>query len=433
VTKVLIVGGGAREHALAWRAAQCAGVRQVLVAPGNAGTASEPGVSNVDVDAQDIGALLDLAMARRINLTIVGPEAPLVAGIVDAFEDAGLHCFGPSRAAAVIEGSKGFAKDFLARHRIPTADYARFTDPAEAAAYIRAQAAPLVVKADGLAAGKGVIIASSHREAESAARDMLEAGAFGAAGREVVIEEYLAGEEVSFIVMTDGEAVLPFASSQDHKRRDDGDGGPNTGGMGAYSPAPVVDAALHARIMTEIIQPTVRGMAAEGRRYRGFLYAGLIIRADGSPMVLEFNCRFGDPEAQPVLMRLRSDLVALCWAALDGTLGEKQAQWDPRVALAVVMAAGGYPGAYRKGDPIAGLARSEEPDLKVFHAGTIARDGRVLTAGGRVLSVCALGDSLAAARRRAYERVSAIAWSDAHYRRDIGARALAREASGRRP
>ncbi|MCC7414119.1 MAG: phosphoribosylamine--glycine ligase [Gammaproteobacteria bacterium] len=423
--KVLIVGSGGREHALAWKAAQSPRVELVLVAPGNAGTAREPRVRNVDVAAENIAALLDLATREGVDLTIVGPEGPLVAGIVDAFEAAGLACFGPRRDAAVLEGSKAYTKDFLARHGIPTAAYRVCDDLPAASAFIATLSEPLVVKADGLAAGKGVVIAATRAEAVAAARDMLEGDAFGAAGRRVVVEEFLRGEEASFIVMVDGEDVLALASSQDHKARDDGDQGPNTGGMGAYSPAPVVTPLVHERIMNEIIHPTVRGMLADGRRYRGFLYAGVMIDAGGAARVLEYNCRFGDPETQPILMRLRSDLIDLCEAAMQGRLAGVQAEWDPRPALAVVLAAGGYPGSYTRGAVIEGLARDTD-DVKVFHAGTRIDAGRVVTNGGRVLAVCALADSVAAAQRSAYARVDTIGWEGMFCRRDIGHRALAR-------
>ena len=425
--KILVIGGGGREHALAWKAAQSPKVEKVFVAPGNAGTETEPGLENVAIGAEDLDALLDFARTRAVDLTIVGPEAPLVAGVVDRFQQAGLRIFGPSAMAAELEGSKAFTKDFLARHGIPTAAYGNFTDLDEAIAYIRRQGAPIVVKADGLAAGKGVILAATEDEAIAAVRDMLAGNAFGEAGHRVVIEEFLRGEEASFIVMVDGEHVLPLATSQDHKARDEGDTGPNTGGMGAYSPAPVVDDALHARIMDEVILPTVRGMAADGRPYTGFLYAGLMIGADGVPRVLEYNVRFGDPETQPILLRLRSDLVELCQAALDGRLDQVTAQWDPRASLGVVLAAGGYPGRYDKGDVIEGLDSDFGEGIKVFHAGT-ARDaqGRVVTAGGRVLCVCALGGDVAEAQRRAYAAVDRIHWRDLYCRRDIGHRAIAR-------
>ena len=427
--KILIVGGGGREHALAWKAAQSPEVDEVLVAPGNAGTAREPGVRNVAVGAEDLDGLLALARDEGVDLTIVGPEAPLVAGIVDRFAAAGLRCFGPTAAAARLEGSKAFTKDFLARHRIPTAAYATFTEVEPALDYLRAQGAPIVVKADGLAAGKGVVVARDLDQAEAAVRDMLAGNAFGEAGHRVVIEECLTGEEASFICLVDGEHVLPLASSQDHKPVGEGDTGPNTGGMGAYSPAPVVTPQVHRRILDEVIRPTVAGLAAEGHPFTGFLYAGLMIDAAGAPRVLEFNVRFGDPETQPILMRLRSDLVGLCQAALDGRLDAVEAQWDPRAALGVVMAAEGYPGPYRKGDVIEGLPE-DTPETKVFHAGTALRDGQVVTAGGRVLCVTALGETVAAAARRAYAVVEGIHWPGAHYRRDIGHRAIAREAAG---
>jgi phosphoribosylamine--glycine ligase len=427
--KILIVGGGGREHALAWKCAQSPRVQEVFVAPGNAGTALEPKVRNVDIAADDIDALLEVAARRDIGLTIVGPEGPLVAGIVDRFTAAGRACFGPSRAAARLEGSKAFTKEFLERHRIPSASYATFTAATFDAAYIRAQRLPVVIKADGLAAGKGVVICETHESAIEAAAGML-GGRFGDAGRTIVIEEFLRGEEVSFIVIASGESVLPLATSQDHKRRDDGDRGPNTGGMGAYSPAPIVTSALHARIMREVIEPTLSGLRADGNPYLGFLYAGLMIAADGTPNVLEFNCRFGDPETQPILMRLQSDLVDLCEAALGGSLGRIEARWDPRAALGVVMAAGGYPDVYRTGDPISGLDAAARLPGKVFHAGT-RMDGpdgtQVVTAGGRVLCAVGLGDSVAAAQAQAYDLVRAIHWNLVQYRRDIGYRAIARE------
>ncbi len=428
--KTLVIGGGGREHALAWKLAQSERVERVFVAPGNAGTAREPKLENVAVGATDIDALVEFARREAIDLTIVGPEAPLVLGVADAFAGAGLACFGPSRAAAQLEGSKAFTKDFLARHHIPTAAYGNFTEIEPAIAYIREQGAPIVVKADGLAAGKGVILAQSEDEAIAAVRDMLAGNAFGEAGHRVVIEEFLTGEEASFIVMVDGEHILPLATSQDHKARDDGDRGPNTGGMGAYSPAPVVTPEIHERIMAEVIRPTVAGMAAEGYSYTGFLYAGLMIAPDGTPKVLEYNCRFGDPETQPIMMRLRSDLTELVQAALEGRLDQVSAQWDPRVALGVVLAAGGYPGDYRKGDVIHGLPESESADAKVFHAGTAERDGQVVTAGGRVLCAVALGDSVSEAQRAAYALVNQIHWDGVYYRRDIGHRAIAREKAG---
>ncbi len=425
--KVLVVGGGGREHALAWKAAQSNRVKEVLVAPGNAGTGRETKLRNVAIPAEEIVSLIALAHAENVDMTIVGPEAPLVAGIVDAFEDAGLRCFGPSRVASQLEGSKTFAKEFLSRHGIPTADYAAFTEVDPAIAYVRERGAPMVVKADGLAAGKGVVLAQTVAEAEAAIREMLAGDAFGVAGHRIVVEEYLTGEEASFIVMVDGENVLPMASSQDHKARDDGDSGPNTGGMGAYSPAPVVTPELHAKILSEVIRPTVRGMEAEGHRYRGFLYAGLMIGPDLTPRVLEYNCRFGDPEAQPIMMRLRSDLVELCEAALDGRLDELSPEWDPRPSIGVVMAAGGYPGSYRRGDPISGLDDANANGSKVFHAGTAEQDGRIVTNGGRVLCVTALGANVAEAQQRAYANVHKIRWRGAYFRTDIGSRAILRE------
>lgn len=424
---ILVIGGGGREHALAWKAARSERVETVYVAPGNAGTALEPGLQNVDIPAEDIPALLDFARREAIDLTLVGPEAPLVAGVVDEFAAAGLRCFGPSRAAAQLEGSKAFTKDFLQRHNIPTAAYGNFTEVDEAIAYIQQQGAPIVVKADGLAAGKGVILAQTEDEAIAAVRDMLAGNAFGDAGHRVVIEELLQGEEASFIVMADGEHILPMATSQDHKARDDGDRGPNTGGMGAYSPAPVVTAEIHDRVMREVIEPTVRGMAAEGHPYTGFLYAGLMIGPDGTPKVLEYNCRFGDPETQPIMMRLRSDLVALCEAALDRRLDQiGDIDWDPRAALGVVLAAGGYPGSYRKGDVIQGIPNATE-DGKVFHAGTAEHDGQVVTSGGRVLCAVGLGETVTEAQQRAYALVREIHWDGVYYRTDIGYRAIARE------
>jgi phosphoribosylamine---glycine ligase len=424
--KVLIVGGGGREHALAWKCAASARVAEVLVAPGNAGTAGEPKVRNVSVAPEDVAGLLELARSQRIDLTLIGPEAPLVAGAVDAFAAAGLPCFGPPQAAARLEGSKAFAKEFMRRHRIPTAASRTFTRESFDAAWVRGQRAPLVVKASGLAAGKGVVIADTAEAALAAAQAMF-AGQFGEAGREVVIEEFLEGEEASFIVMADGAHVLPLASSQDHKRLNDGDRGPNTGGMGAYSPALVVTAAIHTRIMREVIEPTARGLAADGTPYTGFLYAGLMIASDGSPRVLEFNCRLGDPEAQPLLMRLQSDLTALCEAALGGRLDTMSAQWDPRAALGVVMAAAGYPESVGKGDVIEGLDRAAQLPGKIFHAGTRLERGRVLTNGGRVLCATALGANVGEAQRAAYALADAVRWPGVHYRRDIGYRAVERE------
>lgn len=426
--KVLIIGGGGREHALAWKIAQSPQVAEVYVAPGNAGTALEPRIRNVELGAEDVPALVDFARSAGIDLTVVGPEAPLVAGVVDAFREAGLRCFGPTRAAAELEGSKAFAKQFLSRHGIPTAGFETFTDLDAARDYIRSHGAPIVIKADGLAAGKGVTVARNIDEALRAAEDALAGNAFGEAGARIVVEDFLEGEEASFIVMVDGEHVLPLASSQDHKARDDGDQGPNTGGMGAYSPAGVVTAELHERIMREVIEPTVRGMAADGRRYTGFLYAGLMIGGDGSLRVLEYNCRLGDPETQPILLRLRSDLVDLLEAALDGRLDQVEIDWDPRPSLGVVMAAGGYPDNYNKGHLITGLPSDELTDRKVFHAGTrLAEDDKVLTSGGRVLCVCALGATVADAQEKAYELARQISWEGAFYRNDIGYREIARE------
>lgn len=424
--KVLVIGGGGREHALAWKLAASPRVERVFVAPGNAGTALEPNTENVPIAADDIQGLLTFAQSQDIGLTIVGPEAPLVLGVVDVFQAAGLPCFGPSRAAARLEGSKTFTKDFLSRHHIPTAAYGSFTELSPALDYLDQVSLPVVIKADGLAAGKGVIIAEDRETAVATLQDMLTGGRFGAAGERVVIEEFLRGEEASFIVMVDGEHCLPMASSQDHKARDDGDLGPNTGGMGAYSPAPVVTPEVHQRIMDQVIRPTVRGLAAEGHPYVGFLYAGLMIDAEGHPKVLEYNCRFGDPETQPILLRLRSDLVELCEAALAGRLDQCTADWDPRCALGVVMVAGGYPDQYAKGHPISGLPREETPGIKVFHAGTKMTGDQVLTNGGRVLCVTALGPSVAAAQDLAYAQVRQITWQDVYFRRDIGYRALAR-------
>lgn len=429
--KVLIIGGGGREHALAWKVAQSLQVEKVYVAPGNAGTALEQKVENVAIDVMAFELLANFAEQHQVGLTIIGPEAPLVGGIVNYFAERKLPCFGPSKGAAQLEGSKAFTKDFLARHHIPTADYQNFTDLDAALVYLRKKGAPIVVKADGLAAGKGVIVAETLEEAETAVRDMLSGNAFGEAGCRVVIEEFLAGEEASFIVMVDGEHVLPMATSQDHKRIGDGDTGLNTGGMGAYSPAPVVTDAVHARVMREVIEPTVRGMAAEGNSYTGFLYAGLMVMPDGTPRVIEYNCRFGDPETQPILMRLQSDMVSLCQSALRGDLHRETAQWDLRPAVGVVMAAGGYPGDYAKGDVMEGLPARSESDCKIFHAGSRVENGRVLTNGGRVLCVTALGESVSSAQRRAYETVKAIHWNRVYYRRDIGWRAIERESAAR--
>jgi len=425
--KILIIGGGGREHALAWKIAQSPRAEKVFVAPGNAGSAREAKCENVAIAAEDVDGLLRFAQQNKIDITIVGPEAPLVLGVVDRFIAAGLRCFGPTRAAAQLEGSKAFAKDFLARHGIPTAAYGNFTEVAAAEAYIKKMGAPIVVKADGLAAGKGVIIAQTIDEAIAAVHDMLAGNAFGEAGHRVVVEEFLSGEEASFIVMADGKHILPLATSQDHKRVGDGDTGPNTGGMGAYSPAPVVTPEIHARIMRAVIEPTVRGMSQEGHPYTGFLYAGVMIAPDGTPKVLEYNCRFGDPETQPVMMRLQSDFIELIEAALDGKLDRAQARWDTRAAVGVVMAAGGYPGAYSKGDVITGLPQNSIPDCKVFHAGTTLKNNTVVTSGGRVLCVTALGATVGAAQKRAYETVKKIQWRNAQYRTDIGYRAIARE------
>ncbi|MDH4046968.1 MAG: phosphoribosylamine--glycine ligase [Gammaproteobacteria bacterium] len=424
---VLIVGSGGREHALAWKCAQSPLVSEVIVAPGNAGTALEPGVRNAAVAAEDIDALIDLAGSESVGLTIVGPEVPLVAGIVDRFESLGMPCFGPLASAARLEGSKAFTKEFLKRHGIPTAGYETFTEAGPAVDYIRRHGAPIVIKADGLAAGKGVVVAMTVDEAERAARDMLTAGRFGDAGAKIVIEDYLDGEEASFIVITDGVHVLPMASSQDHKARDDDDRGPNTGGMGAYSPAPVVSSAMQERILKHIIYPTLEGLRADGIRYSGFLYAGLMITTDGMPKVIEFNCRMGDPETQPIMARLRSDLVELCQATLQGRLGEQSIEWDPRASLGIVMAAGGYPEKYRRGDAISGLPKHDNDGSKVFHAGTALAENGVVTAGGRVLCVVGLGQTVAEARDRAYDEAGRIRWSDVYYRKDIGHRAIGRD------
>ena len=427
MSKVLVIGSGGREHALAWKLAQSPRVTEVLVAPGNAGTATEARCRNVPVKVTDIEGLLALARDEGVSLTVVGPEVPLVAGVVDRFRAAGLRIFGPTAAAAQLEGSKAFAKDFLARHGIPTAFYAVHTDVDAALAYIRSKGAPIVVKADGLAAGKGVIVAMSLEEAEDAVRDMLSGNAFGDAGARVVIEEFLEGEEASFISMVDGRTALPMATSQDHKRVGDGDTGPNTGGMGAYSPAPVVTPEVHARVMREVVEPTVQGMIADGVPFTGFLYAGLMIDASGAPKVIEFNVRFGDPETQPVMLRLQSDLVDLVEAAIDGRLHETRAQWDPRPSLGVVMAARPYPDAPLTGDVIHGL-NAVPAGAKVFHAGTaLDASGNVVSAGGRVLCVAALGDSVGDAQRRAYAGVDAIYWANEFHRSDIGWRAIERE------
>ncbi|EGR1023676.1 TPA: phosphoribosylamine--glycine ligase [Vibrio cholerae] len=425
--QVLIIGSGGREHALAWKVAQNPQVDTIYVAPGNAGTALEHKVQNINIGITDIPALVAFAQDKAIELTIVGPEAPLVIGVVDAFRAAGLPIFGPTQGAAQLEGSKAFTKDFLARHNIPTAAYANFTEIEPALAYVREKGAPIVVKADGLAAGKGVIVAMTLQEAEDAIQDMLAGNAFGSAGSRVVVEEFLDGEEASFIVMVDGENVLPMATSQDHKRVGDADTGPNTGGMGAYSPAPVVTQDVHDRVMREVIYPTVRGMAAEGNTYTGFLYAGLMIDSTGAPKVIEYNCRFGDPETQPIMMRLQSDLVELCQAAIAGKLDQVESKWDPRASIGVVLAAGGYPGDYAKGEVISGLPTQESAGQKVFHAGTETQGDQVVTNGGRVLCATALGNTVLEAQQRAYQLADQIHWNGMFCRRDIGYRAIARE------
>ena len=423
---ILVVGSGGREHALAWKLAAPDSVSRVFVAPGNAGTALEPKLENVALDPMDIEGLAAFAKQNDCALTVIGPEAPLVAGIVDHFTEQGLACFGPTAGAAQLEGSKSFTKDFLARHNIPTASYAVFTEIEPALAYVREQGAPIVIKADGLAAGKGVIVAMTLDEAEAAIHDMLADNKFGDAGARVVVEGFLEGEEASFIVMVDGENVLPMATSQDHKRIGEGDTGPNTGGMGAYSPAPVVTDAVHTKVMEQVIWPTVRGMAAEGRPYTGFLYAGLMIDAEGNPSVIEYNCRFGDPETQPIMHRLQSDLSTLCLAALNQTLDQHTAQWDPRPAVGVVLAAGGYPGSYEKGHTISGLEGDWDTETKVFHAGTRQEGNAITTQGGRVLCVSALGDSIREAIDAAYRGVDQIGWEGMVCRRDIGWRAIDR-------
>lgn len=426
--KVLIIGGGGREHALAWKTAQASEVTDVFVAPGNAGTHLEPNLTNVNIAVDDLPGLVTFAKENNIDLAIVGPEVPLVLGVVDAFTEASLKCFGPTAGAAQLEGSKAFSKNFLAKHNIPTAAYDVFTEIEPAHAYLDKVGVPIVIKADGLAAGKGVILADTMTEAKEAVSDMLAGNKFGDAGSRVVIEEFLVGEEASFIVMADGKNVLPMATSQDHKARNNGDTGPNTGGMGAYTPAPVVTREIHNLIMDEVIYPTINGMAQDGLPYTGFLYAGVMIDASGAPKVLEFNCRFGDPETQPIMMRLQSDLHALCLAAIDGKLDTVTAKWDSRAALGVVMAAGGYPDEYRKNDVISGLEQANAPDLKVFHAGTaVNENNEVTTSGGRVLCVTALGENVTAAQKRAYEGVALINWDEVYYRTDIGHRAVSRE------
>jgi len=424
---VLIIGSGGREHALAWKAAQSNQVEKVFVAPGNAGTALEKNVENVAIDILDFAKLAEFAQHNNVGLTIVGPEVPLVAGVVDYFNERKLPCFGPTKGAAQLEGSKAFTKDFLARHKIPTADYQNFTEVEPALAYLREKGAPIVIKADGLAAGKGVIVAETLQQAEDAVRDMLSGNAFGDAGCRVVIEDFLDGEEASFIVMVDGKNILPMATSQDHKRVGDGDTGPNTGGMGAYSPAPVVTQAVHDRVMKEIIRPTVDGMAAEGNVYTGFLYAGLMIDTAGIPKIIEYNCRFGDPETQPIMLRLKSDLVELCLAALKGDLNKITAEWDARASIGIVLAAGGYPDAYSKGDVISGLPSIDVAGEKVFHAGTATKDGNAVTNGGRVLCATALGNTVSEAQQRAYVLAKKISWNGMFYRNDIAYRAIARE------
>jgi phosphoribosylamine--glycine ligase len=427
--KILVIGSGGREHAIAWKLALSRSVDEVLVAPGNAGTATESKVRNVPVGVTDYERLVELAERERVELTIVGPEVPLVGGVVDRFEQRGRKCFGPRAAGARLEGSKSFTKEFLTRHSIPTAEFRTFTELAAARDYIRTRRPPIVIKADGLAAGKGVIIASSLSEADDTLDRVLRQGQFGAAGATVVIEDFLRGEEASFIAVVDGTRVVPLASSQDHKTRDDGDRGPNTGGMGAYSPAPVVTAAVHERVMREIMLPTVHGLVADGIHYRGFLYAGLMIDDAGSPRVIEFNCRLGDPETQPILFRLRTDLAELCLSCFDGTLGRKPVEWDPRATVGVVMASRGYPDAYEKGRPISGLERVTGDDVKVFHAGTKLDGGRVVTDGGRVLCVVGAGTNVRAACDAAYSGVRKITWDGAFYRTDIGHRAIQREES----
>ena len=424
--KVLVIGNGGREHALTWKAAQSDLVSEVFVAPGNPGTALEPKTKNVNIGVCDIDALADFAEKEKIDLTIVGPEAPLVAGIVDEFKKRNLKIFGPTKAAAQLEGSKSFTKDFLMRHNIPTAKYKNFTDVNEALSYLDSVEIPVVVKADGLAAGKGVIVAQTRQEAKDAVKDMLSGNAFGEAGCKVVIEDFLSGEEASFIVMVDGKNVLPMATSQDHKRVGDGDQGPNTGGMGAYSPAPVVTKTVYDRVMEQIIYPTVKGMAAENNEYVGFLYAGLMIDDAGNPKVIEFNCRFGDPETQPIMMRMKSDLVELCDAACDGKLDTKTCEYDERPAVGVVLAAEGYPQSPRKGDVISGLESVAEPGSKIFQAGTKQTDGKIVTSGGRVLCATALGSDIKEARDNAYRLAETVSWNGMFYRNDIAYRAIAR-------
>ncbi len=426
---IMVIGSGGREHALAWKLSQSPKADIVYVAPGNAGTQGEPALENIDISAEDIDALLAFAQSNNIGLTVVGPEVPLVAGVVDKFTAAGLRCFGPTAGAAQLEGSKAFSKDFFTRHHIATAAYGNFTVAEEAIAYIKQQGAPIVVKADGLAAGKGVILAETEEEGIDAVNDMLAGNAFGDAGHRVVIEEFLVGEEASLIVMADGKNILPMATSQDHKARDNGDKGPNTGGMGAYSPAPVLTAEIQQRAIKDIIEPTIKGMAEEGNSFTGFLYAGLMIDAEGNSKVLEYNVRFGDPETQPVMMRLQSDLVELIDAALDKKLDSVSADWDERTSLGVVLAAGGYPDAYDKGEVISGLEGADKEDMKIFHAGTAMQEDKVVTSGGRVLCAVALGDSVTEAQKKAYELTHSISWNNVYYRDDIGYRAVEREQS----
>ncbi len=425
--KILIVGGGGREHALAWKAAQSSKVEMVYVAPGNAGTANEDKVTNIEISSDDINALKTFAKKEEIELTIVGPEAPLVDGIVDDFQESGLRCFGPTKAAAELEGSKSFCKNFLKKFQIPTAEYEVFTEENLAIDYVKSKKMPIVIKADGLAAGKGVVIASSQDEAIKTIKEMLSGNKFGDAGHRIVIEEFLEGEEVSYIVISDGKNVLPLATSQDHKARDDGDTGPNTGGMGAYSPAPIANSAIQQRILEEVILPTIKGMESEGRTYTGFLYAGLMVTNDGNLKVLEFNCRFGDPETQPIMMRLKSDLVSMCLASFDNTLTKCNIDWDSRSAVGVVSASDGYPASASKGDIIEGLNSIFPEYIKIFHAGTSMADGNIVTAGGRVLCATALGDTVSQAKQKAYDAINEINYDGMFFRNDIGYRAIQRE------
>tara|TARA_B100001057_G_scaffold77176_1_gene71954 strand:- start:3425 stop:4711 length:1287 start_codon:yes stop_codon:yes gene_type:complete len=424
---ILVIGSGGREHALAWKCAQADQVNNVFVAPGNAGTSREPKTKNITIDVLDFSALAQFAEENEVSLTIVGPEAPLVEGIVDFFQGKGLPCFGPSKVAAQLEGSKAFTKEFLKRHSIPTAAFETFTDTASAISYVRTRGTPIVVKADGLAAGKGVIVAETEEQAIAAVEDMLQGNKYGDAGHRVVIEDFLIGEEASFIAMVDGENILPMATSQDHKARDNGDRGPNTGGMGAYSPAPVVSDSVYELIMEQVIRPTVAGMISDGHPYVGFLYAGLMIDRDGNPSVVEFNCRFGDPEAQPVMMRLQSDLAELCQLALVGQLDLAKAQWDQRPAVGVVLAAGGYPDTYTRGAVIQGLDKAHSDSQKIFHAGTREENGQVVTHGGRVICAVALGQSVASAQQSAYKLAADVSWENVYFRTDIAYRAIARE------